>query len=265
MAARLTVARMLAAPEQWNRRKLQVLLGVGALVVLAVLVGIVWSVTALLARDGDADSTADVNTGGDALVTIDANDAALEDAQPGPLATSRTGTIRVPQPTKLGENQVATGFPPTFEGAMAQLIAIDQRAIQSVSVVAAQDVIGSWAEPGGPTAESWSGVEAVRTLLESAGLPASGSTEMAVELRPAMGFILTAQLRAVTPCVDFVLTVTVAGAESSRIAVADCQHMLWSDGHWVIAPGEEPDPSASLWPGTQASYDAGYQWLQVLP
>ena len=30
MPARLTVARMLAAPEQWNRRKLQVLLGAGA-------------------------------------------------------------------------------------------------------------------------------------------------------------------------------------------------------------------------------------------
>jgi len=264
MPARLTVARMLAAPEQWNRRKLQVLLGAGAVVVLAVLVGIVWSVTELLARDGDVDSTADVSTD-DALVTIGADEATLEDAQPGPLATSRTGAIRVPQPTKLGQNQVATGFPPTPEGAMAQLIAIDQRAIQSVSVVTAQDVIDSWAAPGGPTAETWSGVEAVRTLLESAGLPASGSTEMAVELRPAMGFILTAQPHAVTPCVDFVLTVTVTGAESSRIAVADCQHMLWSDGHWVVAPGMEPDPAPSLWPGTQASYDAGYLWLEVLP
>ena len=29
------------------------------------------------------------------------------------------------------------------------------------------------------------------------------------------------------------------------------------------APGEEPAEAPSLWPGTQASFDAGYQWLEV--
>ena len=99
-------------------------------------------------------------------------------------------------------------------------------------------------------------------LLESAGLAANGSTDLALQLDPAMGLILDQQP---TVCVDFVLTATVRGAQPDRIAVADCQHMTWRDDRWLIAPGEEAAPTPSLWPGTQASYDAGYQWLQVDP
>ena len=39
--------------------------------------------------------------------------------------------------------------------------------------------------------------------------------------------------------------------------------MVWQDDRWVIGPGEEPAPAPSLWPGSQASFDAGYQWLEV--
>ena len=31
----------------------------------------------------------------------------------------------------------------------------------------------------------------------------------------------------------------------------------------MIGAGEEPAPAPSLWPGSQASFDAGYQWLEV--
>ena len=41
--------------------------------------------------------------------------------------------------------------------------------------------------------------------------------------------------------------------------------MTWTSDRWVIAAGEEAPPSPSLWPGSQASYDAGYQWLEVEP
>ena len=39
--------------------------------------------------------------------------------------------------------------------------------------------------------------------------------------------------------------------------------MIWRGDRWVIAPGPEPAPTPSLWPGTQAALDAGYQWLEV--
>ena len=68
-----------------------------------------------------------------------------------------------------------------------------------------------------------------------------------------------------TVCVDFILTASVRGGQPDRIAVADCQRMTWQDGRWVIAPGPEAPPTPSLWPGSQASYDVGYQWLEVEP
>ena len=102
-------------------------------------------------------------------------------------------------------------------------------------------------------------------LLESAGLPASGASDLFVELRPAMGLIQDATGEAVTACVDFLVNVGVLGGQPSRVAAADCQHMVWQGGRWVIASGPEAEPTASLWPGTQASYDLGYQWLAILP
>jgi hypothetical protein len=263
MSARLGVARMLAGPEEWNRRRLQVLLGVAAIVVTAVVAGIVWSIIELLnggsVRSAGSD---DVRaTGGDSA----ARGTSIDEAQPGPLSTGTTGAIKIPQPSTLGEAQVGTGFPESAHGALAQLIAIDKRAIESASVVTAQDVIAAWAAPGGPSTESWSGVAAVQTLLESAGLPANGASDLAIQLDPAMGLIQDTGTGAATVCVDFILTATVGANPPDRIAAADCQHMTRRVGRWVIAPGAEAAPTPSLWPGTQESYDAGYQWLEVLP
>ena len=234
------------------------------LVVVAVVAGIVWSVIELLGA-GATPHSPSAESGTAARDSAAARATSIDEAQPGPLSTGPTGTIRIPQPSKLGEAQVGTGFPPSAEGALAQLIAIDRRAIESASVVTAQDVIAAWAAPGGPSAESWSGVAAVQTLLEAAGLPANGSTDLAIQLEPAMGLVQDAGTGMATVCVDFILTASVAGNQPDRVAAADCQHMTWHGDSWTIAPGQEAEPTPSLWPGTQASYDAGYQWLEFLP
>lgn len=262
MAARLA-ARVLGAPEEWDRRKLQAAGALASLVLLALVVGVVWTMIDLLGSGRQASDVSPGTAGHSAVPEVPA--ATVDDARPGPLTTTAAGVLRIPQPGTLGAAQVGTGFPRTPEGAMAQLIAIDQRAIQSGSVVTAQDVISAWAAPGGPTPESWSGVEAVSVLLDAAGLPANGATGLLVELRPAMGVIRYQTDEAVTPCVDFVLTTTMPNTRPLRVAVADCQRMVWLDGRWVIGTRPEPKPSPSLWPGSQASYDAGYLWLEVEP
>ena len=67
----------------------------------------------------------------------------------------------------------------------------------------------------------------------------------------------------VVPCIDFIITATIAGGQPQQVAAADCQRMVWHEGRWMIGPGDEPAPAPSLWPGSQASFDAGYQWLEV--
>lgn len=259
MPARIAAARMLSGPDDWNRRRIQVLLVVTVAVIAAVVGGIVWSVLALVQVDRGSARAEYVER---ASVDRAWGPTSVDGARPGTLSRGSTGVIHIPQPRSLGEAQVATGFPKSTEGALAQLIAIDRRAIESGSVLTAQDVIAAWAAPGGPTPDSWSGVAAVKSLLESAGLPANGSTELAIQLEPAMGLV---QDEAPTVCVDFLLSVTVRGGEPARIAAADCQHMTWNGDRWVIAPGDEAAATPSLWPGSQASYDAGYQWLEVEP
>ncbi|GAB3662590.1 hypothetical protein GCM10027596_24390 [Nocardioides korecus] len=265
MSARTSLARMLAGPEEWNRRRLQVLLCVVVIVLVAVVVGIVWSGIELIGAGGTTHSSSAES--GTAESDSGAGPTLIDEAHPGPLSTGHTGTIRIPQPSKLGEAQVGTGFAQSAAGALAQLIAIDRRAIESASAVTAQDVIAAWAAPGGPSPESWSVVAAVQTLLESAGLPANGSSDLEIQLEPAMGLIQGAEAGAgtATVCADFILTARVAGKQPDRVAVADCQHMIWRGDHWKIAPGEEAEPTPSLWPGTQPSYGAGYQWLEFLP
>ena len=174
----------------------------------------------------------------------------------------------VPGPRQCGEVGVATGYPHTPQGALAQMAAIDSTALSSASVKVAQDVIVNWAANGGPTPESWSGVKGLATLLGSAGLSADAQNGITIGVEPKMGFVKgTVGSDFVVPCVDFIITVTLPGAQSQQVAAADCQRMVWQDdaqgGRWVIGPGDEPAEAPSLWPGSQASFDAGYQWLEV--
>lgn len=266
---------------EWTRLRLQILLGAVAVVVLALVVGGAWSVINVLtgSKPGGASHTGAGSGSGtarsaqDRLADKQLPAAPVEAAQPGgDLSTGKTGTLEIPPPMEVGEVGVATGYPHTPQGALAQMAAIDSTALSSASVKIAQGVITHWAADGGPTPESWSGVKGVATLLGSAGLSADAQNGITIGVEPKMGFVKgTVGSDFVVPCVDFIITVTLPGAQSQQVAAADCQRMVWqddtqgghNDGRWVIGPGEEPAEAPSLWPGSQASFDAGYQWLEV--
>jgi hypothetical protein len=265
MSARHAVARILTGPDEWTRRRLQIAMATAGVVTIMVVAGIGWSIVALLhggTATASADQTSHAISYGAATL---GPEGSLSKALPGPLAPKQARTIRLPQPSTLGDAQVGTGLPHSAAGAMAQLVAIDQRAIGSASVVTAEDVIASWASPGGPTFRTWSGVAAVEALLRAAGVPTIGSSDLTVQLDPEMGLVRDSSRDAATVCVDFVVSATIDDSKSSHIAVADCQHMSWAADRWLIGSGPEASPTASLWPGTSASYAAGYLWLEVLP
>lgn len=260
---------------EWTRRKLQILLGAAVVVVLALVAGGVWSTVNMLTGGSSSTTGSGAGSSGqsaqDQLANKSLPEAPLEAAQAGSLSSGQTETLRIPASAGVGPAAVATGFPHTPEGALAQLAAIDQAALSSASVRVAQEVIGQWAAPGGPTTESWSGVKAVAALLESAGMSADGSGSITIGVEPKMGFIKgTVGEDFVVPCIDLVITATTTTGQPQQVAAADCQRMVWQDdpdnpagGRWVIGPGDEPAPAPSLWPGSQASFDAGYQWLEV--
>jgi hypothetical protein len=63
----------------------------------------------------------------------------------------------------------------------------------------------------------------------------------------------------VIPCIDFEFDLTVVS--TGRVAAADCERMVWTDGRWMIGAGPEPAQPPSVWPDTDAAIDAGYRDL----
>lgn len=252
-------------PEPWTRRRLLTLLAAAALVVAFLVTGLGLSVYYMLAADPHAADRARVSTtpgdSRDELASRPMPEVPQSAARPGPLTTKRFVVIDLPAPRRLGPAEVSTGFPQTPQGALAQLVAIDQAALQSGSVPRAQEMIEAWALPGGPTAESWSGVRAIAGLLGSAGLPATGSPSLVISATPAMGLIKgTVDRKYVVACVNFVVTATLT--QTARVAAADCQRMVWASHRWMVGPGSEPAQPPSVWPGTEAAHRAGYRELR---
>jgi hypothetical protein len=266
---------------QWSRQKMLALL-VGAGVCAVVLVaGLVLAVAYAVhpARHTAEHSTHNTPGGesappGRSVQGSDPRDAlaskpmrSVDDAasHPAPVSIRDPGTaITLPAPTTTGAVQVPTGFPHTPEGAMAQLAAIDQVALQSGSLAGGREVITHWAEPGGPTRSSWSVVQALSILFDEAGLSGGGSSQLALVLTPLMGQIKgSVGPDFVIPCVDFELDVTLD--QTARGATADCQRMAWSGGRWMIGPGSEPATPPSVWPDTDLSIEVGYHDVRQEP
>jgi hypothetical protein len=180
-------------------------------------------------------------------------------AQPGPVSTRDPGpTLLLPAATGVGPADVPTGFPRTPLGAMAQLAEIDRAALQSGRLADARAVITGWALPGGPTPASWSGVAALAGFLQAAGLSGGGSPQLGLVVSPQMGLIKgTAGAEFVVPCLDFEVDATLA--HTARVAVADCQRMVWTGQRWMIGPGAEPAEAPSVWPDTDPAVQVGYR------
>lgn len=262
------------APK-WPRQKMLALLAFAALIVLALVAGLALAAVHALSptppdtATGAAADTTDASTG--LASTADARDLLAAEpmptvpgwaSRPGPISTTDPGPpIVLPSATEVGPAGVPTGFPHTPEGAMAQLAAIDQTALQSGSMSGVREVIAAWSMPGGPTTTSWSGVRAMSALLDATDLSGDGSHQLVVVLTPLMGMIKgSVGPDFVVPCVDFELAVTLQ--QTARGAVADCQRMVWHSGRWMIGPGEEPATPPSVWPHTDLAIGVGYRDLR---
>lgn len=270
---------------QWSRRRMLALLITAALTVATLIAGLVLAVVHAFNPSADGDEsdvgvTAEQATdqAAEAVPTGPTTATEARDAlgarpmpevpdsasRPAPLSSRDPGPpIVLPRPSAAGPAGVPTEFPHTPEGAMAQLAAIDQTALQSGSLSGARDVIAAWVMPGGPTTTSWSGVQAMSTLLSAAGLSSGGSPQLAIVLTPRMGQIKgSVGPDFVVPCVDFELDVTLQ--QTARVATADCQRMVWHRDRWMIGPGDEPAQPPSVWPGTDLAIDVGYRDLRYV-
>lgn len=275
------------APE-WTRQKMLALLVGAGVCAVVLLVGLVLAVVYYVHpgtahaqhphRGASSSSGGDAGGPGTSRAATDPRDALAakpmpqvgEDAsQPGAVSTANPGKpLLIPAATVTGPARVPTGFGHTPAGALAQLAAIDQVAMQSLSLDTARQVIAAWAVKGGPTAESWSVIHALAQLFGEMGVSAGSVSQLSLVLTPVMG-----QIKGIVgpdyviPCIDFEMDLTLA--QTARGAIADCQRMVWvpdpslaAKGRWQIAAGAEPATPPSVWPDTDLAIAVGYHDLR---
>ncbi|MEO6703126.1 MAG: hypothetical protein ABI140_11780 [Jatrophihabitantaceae bacterium] len=268
-------------PVPWSLRKLRIVAAIGGVVVLCLFVGGVLFLIDTFTSAGHGSDRAQsrsqpsaqssgvsgsVSAGG----TTPSPDAARQDAlaakpmkvlseqafQPHSLSMQVPGVLTIPRAKSIGPAGVPSGFPHTPSGALAQMAAIDQTALQSKQLVLARAVLAAWAMPGGPSPQSWSRVVDLRDTMGPT-LSDGSAASWALTFTPIMGQIKgTVEPDFVLPCVDYELDGTIA--TTARVGVGLCARMVWHAGRWMIGPGAEPYPAPSAWPDTDDAISAGY-------
>ncbi|GAA0896959.1 hypothetical protein GCM10009557_71300 [Virgisporangium ochraceum] len=180
---------------------------------------------------------------------------------PRPLATTEVGPpIEVPWPgagTAPDGHPFVTGFPRTPEGALGQLVAIDEAALNRIDLDRVYEVYAWAARPGAVAKAEWEPAKGVAGLIRRlGGADRVGSARMAFQ-------VVQGQVKgSVGP--DFVVACVlgVATVSTERVGqggVGDCQRMVWSEGRWWIGPGAQPAPAPSAWPGSADAARAGWR------
>ena len=197
----------------------------------------------------------------DALAARAMPSATLAQAQPGaPISSTDPGSIAVPTTARTDPLGVGAVYPHTPQGALAAMASIDKTAFDSGSMAGVRAVITAWAAPGGPTTSSWSGVKAMASFFDAAGLSGSGAAQLSIVMTPVMGLVKgTVGADFVVPCVDFEMDATLAQTE--RVGVADCERMVWTGDRWMVGAGAEPATPPSVWPDTDDAIRFGYHDL----
>lgn len=257
--------------QAWSRRRLLAVLAGGVAAALLILVGLGFAVHYALqpadAAGDDIDPSAPVASARgeehrDQIAAAPMLQAAPEDARGGEPSTTPGESMTVPAPTNAGPAEIPTGFPKTPAGAVGQLSTIVTAVLQGMSIEHTHVVHEQWSLPGAPPASQWRMTKNVAAFLSSSGQQGQAKAPtVSVMARPLAGQIKgTDGPEWVLACV--LVDVQAVVATQSRIAYGHCERMQWAQDRWMIAPGPEPAPAPSTWPGTDLAHEAGWRaWI----
>lgn len=180
-------------------------------------------------------------------------------AQPQALATAVSPpSIALPAPTRHG-GLVDEGFPPTPEGAIAQLAAIDTVALRNLDPQVYATVYRSVSLPGAAdpaTTQAGQVIAALNSAVDTTTTPIAARWQLT-----------SGQVKGVTDggrqAVVCVLgELQAAAANTVTTGAGDCQAMRFTGTDWRIAPGPAPAPAPAAWPGSADAARAGYRPVQ---
>ena len=255
-----------------GRRRAVLILTAAALGVLAVVVGLV---AALLPNPPDTPSPPEGALAPPAPVDTEGWDVAAQTelaSRPMPVlpeaaafphelsSASAAPPIRLPAAgTRSGP--VPRGYPPTPQGALAQLAALTDTGLVNADPQVYATAYAAVAAPGAPPATDSRLYRDLVGVRAQAGLPPVGAApEVSFDWTATSGLIKgsTDGGRYVVACVLGQLD---AGANGRVISTGagDCQGMRWVDGQWWISPGVAAAAAPLAWPGSPEAVQVGYR------
>lgn len=183
-------------------------------------------------------------------------------AQPQPMTADRAGPpLTVPPATQLTGRWIPGGFPPTPEGALGQLAALDETAMRGADPATYALGYHELALPGAPPVEATGLSSLLRSLRASAELEPTGVVpELTANYQVTHGQIkgTTDGGRFVVACVLGQFSVDYRG-HTLTAGVGDCQALRHVEGDWRISPGTVPAAAPNAWPGSPDAVRAGYR------
>lgn len=265
--------------RQRDQARLRAALGVFAVVVLAVVAGLVWAGHQTAPAVGDpgepdgaaaaAPPAAGPQPGAPAGGWDVAGQAELATrpmlafpdlaALPGTLAPGAGNpAMTVPGGTRAGL-VVPEGFPGTPEGAVGQLAALLEVGLRDANPQSFDAAYRSISLPGAPDPASTPLGGDVRSLHAQAVTASSDPTPLASRWQLA-GALIKGEAdggRFVVACVLGELQVVKVNSISA--GTGDCQAMRWTGSDWRISPGPAAARAPVVWPGSAEFVQAGYR------
>ncbi|MEQ3552870.1 hypothetical protein WIS52_20580 [Pseudonocardia nematodicida] len=264
-----------------RRRALLILTG-AALLVLALLVGVIVSLTSMFTGDDppnpDASETsaaapapdgASVGNGPQAEAALAGSamlDLPVEAASPRTLSTRTAGPpIALPEPSEVVGTVVAAGFDSSEEGALAQLVELTKVGLSGGDPQTWAGAYASIAEAGAAPAEQTRVYRDLVDLRRGANMRQSGPLRagMTMSWTPTSAMIKGSTDDG-TYTVACVLGEFVADNNGRVINAGwgNCLPMRRVDDQWRVASGPTAAPAPSAWPGSDEAVAAGWREIQ---
>lgn len=182
-------------------------------------------------------------------------------ALPQPLAAAGSDPpLRLPAAVDHS-GPVPRGFPPTPEGALAQLVALTSAGLANADPQTYAGAYQAVAARGAPPVEETPLHQGLVEIRSRAGLPTTGVVRALTFDWTAGGGLIkgtTDRGRYVVACVIGQLD-SGANGQILSTGAGDCQAMRYVDGQWWISPGAPAAPAPLAWPGSKPATEVGYR------
>lgn len=278
MARSMNTDRAPAGGGRDGRRRALLIITGAVVLVLALLVGVVVSLTSMFGEDEPSSTYqsppaptgpgAGGSTGGGsgpeaeaALARAPMLDVPDQAALPHTLSMRSAGPpITLPAPQQVSGVLVPTGFPDTEQGAIAQVVELTRVGFTGADPQVWAQAYDSMAEPGAAPAAQTPASQDLVAFRRAANMPRTGATRARITWDPTSALVKgsTDDGSYVVACVLGELVTDYKGRVATG-GLGNCLPMRRVGDQWLVASGPRAWVAPATWPGSDEAVAVGYR------